>query len=632
MGADQSIPRTLTREKVYELTKNTRSLMNVLLDYMLKEITVRDFLALSNPNECKKYVIFMANNLYKYFYELQIVPAKDKKGVIVFRPVKDLINPPENVDNERQSLCLTLAYFYTRIFQIYGSLALTLIDDSKIMMDSGLIGMQSDTYKKGLVTPGVRPYTAYGGAPPFNTLGNFNFLRSYLYDEKNYTKGYLTKFLGDGNIKGQIYFNPRPENLDDYDRPTRQDIYETKIQNGIFFIGYIGGKKYGQLEVSSTTETIGGDIVFKFGKFKYSKKDSPNIIITELTSNIIPKKSLIIQKTRQAGYSTYSYKIKDSDKSISEYFNDLLYNVLMYYKNSYEKNAINTYISTTSQPTLSEVGTADELKLARIIQNLTKTKPLGHCLARALQLLKTFPFKGEPGISHICKAKFFEHSVTLPTGVKTVISRSGIPEPGTYLSSSPGLTALSQLFYDTVLIGTPKIVIGEKSGPNGEPSSMQQYITFMKNMAKLFGDDMVGAEKRSNNSFKSSNLSSIKNKRDGELCGNIKGDIIVPSNITASVYDIVNTLYKTQLEHASKCGKIFNMLFNIQQDTQSGRYKIALSNSIIKNGFPEIEKINYLARKVLVDYYTTCELKYLQGMKIVLDSTKKAASNSPIVS
>ena len=58
MGASQSIPSTLSRQKVFDLTRDTRATMDVILDYMLKEITVRDFLALSNPTECKKYVIF----------------------------------------------------------------------------------------------------------------------------------------------------------------------------------------------------------------------------------------------------------------------------------------------------------------------------------------------------------------------------------------------------------------------------------------------------------------------------------------------------------------------------------------------------------------------------------------------
>jgi hypothetical protein len=192
--------------------------MDVLLEYMLKEITVRDFLALSNPAECKKYVIFMANNLYKHFYELQIVPIKDKKGVIAFRPVKELTNPPEDTENERQSLCLTLAYFYTRIFQIYGALALTVIDDSKFMMESGIVPLYGDTTKKGLLPPGYRPYVTLGGSItgeltggsiPAATLGNFNFLRSYLYEDKDESKGFLTRYSGEGDSRGEIYFLPK---------------------------------------------------------------------------------------------------------------------------------------------------------------------------------------------------------------------------------------------------------------------------------------------------------------------------------------------------------------------------------------------------------------------------------------
>ena len=70
MGTSQSILGTLSRQKVFELTHDTRNLMDVMLEYMLKEISVRDFLALSNPTECKKYVIFLANNLYKHLYNL----------------------------------------------------------------------------------------------------------------------------------------------------------------------------------------------------------------------------------------------------------------------------------------------------------------------------------------------------------------------------------------------------------------------------------------------------------------------------------------------------------------------------------------------------------------------------------
>lgn len=626
MGAGQSIPGTLTREKVFELTKSTRGLMDVLLEYMLKELTVRDFLALSNPTECKKYVIFMANNLYKYFYELQIVPTKDKKGVIAFRPVKELVNPPENDEQERQSLCLTLAYFYTRIFQIYGALALTLIDDSKYMTESGFLAY-GDTTKKGLLAPGYTAYTTYtGGGPiPAISLGYFNFLRTFLIDSREDEKGYLSLYSGDGDSRGIVYFSPRVRELNEYGRPV---VYgsttEVARQKGLFYIAYTGARKFATLEFYAKQEGIGGDIKASFDKFKYFKKDGTSNTITLPADVLIYRPIYIETKRPNISSGNIIYKIKDSELSIKEYFTKILSKVVAYHRKLEESESVSGVVSIAS-----ESGTDEAIRLARTIQNLTKTKPLGHCLARALQLLSTLPLKGEPAVSHICKAKFFEHTVTSASGTKTVVSRSGIPEPGTSLDTSPGMAALAQLFYDTIIIGTPKIVIGTKPGPNGSPSSMQAYLSFMKTMSRLFGDTKgIDGTPKTDAELKERGLVGIKNRRDKDLCKDstgkeIVGDITVPKSITGNVYDVVNQMYKVQLAHATECGKIINQLFKIERDKSSGRYRIALSDNIIKKGFPEIERVNFLARDTLIKYYSTCELKYLQGMKIILDAKRK---------
>jgi hypothetical protein len=636
MGAGQSISSTLTRQKVFELTRDTRGLMDVLLEYMLKEITVRDFLALSNPTECKKYVIFLANNLYKHFYELQIVPIKDKKGVIAFRPVKELVNPPENQESDRQSLCLTLAYFYTRIFQIYGALALTVIDDSKFMMESGIIPIYGDTTQRGLLPPGYRPYVTSGGAVerddtgtiPASSLGNFNFLRGFLYNTKDTTKGYLTRYYGEGESRGEIYFLPKIQEVNEFGRPVSltDNTSETKLQKGLFFIGYTGAKKYATLEAYSKVEGIGGDTKFIFGKFKYFEKDSTVPKTIELGSDVLTHKSITIQRERPTGIrAAFIYSIKGSDKTITNFFTELLSKVVIHLKKITEGNVVTT---STSGIIISETGTADELKLARIVQNLTKTKPLGHCLARALQLLQTSPIRDSAAVSYICKARFFEQTTTSSTGTKIVSSRSGIPDPGSSLDTSPGLAALSQLFYDTVLIGTPKIVIGTKPGPTGK-SSLQEYMEFMKVMGRLFGDNKFASPSTPGyDENLKLGLKAIHNKRDSEICQSTTGTIPIPKNVVQNVYDIVNQMYKTQVVHAAECGKIIRLLFDIQRDKSSGRYRISLSDNIIKKGFPEIERINFRARSLLVDYYSTCEMKYLQGVKIIIDAKRK--SNAPV--
>ena len=624
MGTSQSIPSTLSREKVFELTRDTRGMMDVMLQYMLKELSVRDFQALSNPTECKKYVIFLANDLYKHFYELDIVPIKDRKGLLAFRPVKDLVK--DDVD-ERQSLCLTLAYFYTRIFQIYGALALTLIDDANVMSDSGIISITDRTTQKGLFIPGYQRYTTSGGAPPpAAALSNFNFLRSFLSDEKDPQKGYLSIYTGEANNSGKIYFYPKIEEKDEFGRPIVTNIIsETKLQKGIFFIAYIGGNRYSQLEAVSKVEGIGGNIKFTFGKFKYyNKKNAVNSETIDLPSDIIPNKTITIRTERPAGAKAYIYTIIGSDKSIAEYFTDILSKVVEFLKRNTLNDTSSSSTTTSSGIIVSETGTTEELRLARIIQNLTKTKPLGHCLARAMQLLQTQPIKEKDTVSHICKAKFLEYTTVSASGTKTEFSRSGIPEPGKQLSDSPGLAALSQLFYDTILIGTPKIIIGTKPGPGPDKrSSLESYVDFMKKMGMSFeGKEFV----KTNENIVKEGLTGIRNKRDAAICRGISGDIVVPRNQISTIYSFVNKLYQIQIKHAAECGKIINLLFNIERDKSSGRYTISLNNNIIKKGLPEIERINFIARDLLVRYYTNCEDTYVNGMIAVIEARRQATA------
>ena len=627
MGASQSIPSDLSHEKLYELTKDTRGVMNILLEYMLKEVTVRDFLALSNPTECKKYVLFKANTLYKYFYELQIMPTKDKKGVIAFRPVRELVAPQsEEAEKERQSLCLILAYYYTRIFQIYGALALTLIDDLEMVTKSGLMGVFSDD-KQRLLAPGQRQYSTFGGnhefrggAITYSQLLNFYFLRAFLLDIEDRQKGFKTIYIGEGNSRAEIYFK-RP--LVGTLGPDKTEVVtesENKIQKGFFTIGYLGATNYAVLDVTAKKDKIGSyDIKFEFGKLRYYKKTSGESTSIDIPRDILVNKTLTIVPEQRVG--TVVYSIKETEDTIASYFTSLFSRIVPFVKSITEGDeSVTLKYDINGSKSVSETGTIQELRLARTIQNLTKTKPYGHCIARALQLLRSAPFKDEPGLSSICKAKFIETTQPSSNGTKTVVSRSGIPTPGSSLDTSPGLAALAQLFYDTIQQGSVKI--GIEKGPGGV-SALDQYIVFMRNMAKLFGNESV-----SDDLLVQTGLKGIINKRDRDLCdqpsGKITGDIVVPGAATKNVYNYVKALFKIQYEHAGRCGGIFKQLFNIQKDKGSSRFKISLSDNVIQKGFPEIERINNEARKVLIEYYSKCETTYVLGMGYVLNVTKKS--------
>jgi hypothetical protein len=615
MGAGQSIPSTLTRQKVFDLTRDTRGMMDVLLDYMLKELTVRDFLALSNPTECKKYVIFLANTLYKHFYELQIEPTKDKKGIIAFRPVKDLVAPTKEDESEKQTLCLTLAYFYTRIFQIYGALALTVLDDAKFMTDSGLLPTTQEGLTKTLQPPGYRTFITSGGAQPDSRrLMDFAFLRSFLADEAFYpptSQGFMTTYGELEDSKDEVRFLPGTK--------------EGTGQKGLFNIGLKGAplSQYNKLVVVTSVKGAvrGEDRTLTFGKLTYYKKDGTTDTV-DLDTDVLIKRTIQIEQKAQIrpGQPT-QYFIKESEKTISQYFNEVLGNVVAYIRKAREGD-VSTYTSS-SGIIIDEKGVAEELKLAKIVQNLTRIKPMGHCVARAMQLLKTYPIPDRDSVSYICKAKFFEQTIQTPTGEKKEYSRSGIPEPGDPIDKSPGLAALSQLFYDTILATTPKIVIGTKPYGPDKKSSEQRYMEFMKKMGTFFGDQpFTGTQNEDTvKAALKKGLSGIINKRDQEICKGLPQTLTVPKADTKSVYQVVNALFQIQVRHAAECGKIVKLLFDISRDKSSGLYRISLSNNIIKKGFAEIERINYLARDVLVKYYENCERTYLSGVQIVMNKS-----------
>jgi hypothetical protein len=188
MGASQSQSADpIDHADLQKRTEKERYLMEGILQFMLKELTIKDFTELSNPAKCKNYVIFMANNLFQYFQRIRVLPIMDARGFLAFRSYKELEKVSKEMEQEKQSLCLTLSYFYSRIFQIYGALALTLIDDVQYMTSSGIIQMKPTDF---LRTPGMDPYHIQqplrlrGGGPSREELGNFYFLTNILSSTK----------------------------------------------------------------------------------------------------------------------------------------------------------------------------------------------------------------------------------------------------------------------------------------------------------------------------------------------------------------------------------------------------------------------------------------------------------------
>jgi hypothetical protein len=123
-------------------------------------------------------------------------------------------------------------------------------------------------------------------------------------------------------------------------------------------------------------------------------------------------------------------------------------------------------------------------------------------------------------------------------------------------------------------------------------------------------------------------LAKVKNRRDDEMCkgeGMTQGKPIKvdPRVNIKAVSEIVRELYGIQVKHAKQCGEIFESLFHITYDEKKNPLTISLSKNVLRGGFVEIDRINDRARKVLIDYYSMCEQKYVKGVNLIVEPMRR---------
>ena len=115
-----------------------------LLDNILKQMFSRadfvDLYSLADPTKCQGYVIVGASALEEMFFKLKIYPVKGDDGTLYFQKITGLQNrlPPE-VKAVQQKHCKELAFFFVRVFQIFGALFLSMYDSEFPTIDPDII-------------------------------------------------------------------------------------------------------------------------------------------------------------------------------------------------------------------------------------------------------------------------------------------------------------------------------------------------------------------------------------------------------------------------------------------------------------------------------------------------------------
>lgn len=572
------------KDKLLEATRDTRSIIDAILQYLLDEVKITDLAALSSQTDCKKYVIALGGTLNKLFFEINLAPEQGKDGIIYFRSIKDLAEPKTDSEkNNRQSLCIILSYFYVRIFQIFGALALTLMDDASSYISSGVGDL---TYGSVLQAPGKVPFYVGGTINPVITggdidrLGIFSFLKSDL-DREETRFGHAFK-----NSTRTMYFNKKTS--------------DSTSGRGVIYASVRGVKNdYIKINILATQrdEFTANRIAITINDISIGDRSYA------IPSDIITRKSFVIEREIRGEPYMLKDDVTQSPADVLIKITDRIVDFIE--KKGYgvdrdKKDGVDYYKKGES---FSIHGTPiDQLKIDKTIINLKRDKPLGHCIARAMQLLSNQPIENKQTYSYICQSSFLETKSKMYSTGKT---RAGLPAIGESLETSPGMFALNQLFFDFVRYGIPDV-------SRREPS-IKQFEDFLATMAKLYGDDVVDPKK----------LIDVKNRRK---CAIGDTPIAVKKEIVGSVYEKVKLLYQIQIKHTSNAGKILSQLFILIKDPISKRSKINIHPDIFKKGLKEIERINVLTRNILIDYYRSCETVYQTGADII----KKSLEVKPI--
>lgn len=585
MGAGPSRVGGLTHTLLLEATKTTRGIVDILLEYLIRELNIRDFYLLSSPSECKKYVLFLANKLASKFIEFQIMPTRDKSGTIAFRSVKDLTEPGVAEQKQRQSLCLTLAYFYVRIFQIYGALAVTLLDDAAVGDATG--AMQFIENSGHLRVPGEVPYLATGttgrlvrgGALP-RDLGAFEIFRPYVNDI-GLGRGYPFK-----SASLQMNFIPDTS------------VGMLNKRSGKIYVR-MKGDRYFEIEIEAESKVFGGvKLVFRRVRVDNTVQDLKDLRIDDekfgKTEYEFVKEGSE-WKTGGSG-SGSGVNVLTAVEKVASSLQDWARTRSRVYINEYNSEYGRPEYSDQAQKRryiFEEKDTVDKaLQIAPLVNALATRRPYGHCIARALQLLRTMPLGGDGAVeSNICRQNFLENRHSIPDG---------------RLGKSVGIGALAALFYDTVDMSTPKLAMSQPS--------LKAYTDFMRQMSAIFAGKGAGAGAVT----EGQTVESISTEaRDREICGKSAGRVIsVQSANAQKVYGIVQTMFAIQLDHAAACARILAKLFTIERKV-SGEYVFHISPVIFKNGIGEVNRVAEEARQLLVGYYSRCESEYLNGMTVI---------------
>jgi len=106
---------------------DTKDILNTILRGMFSRADLVDLYSIADPSKCSRYIVATSGALEKMFAKVNLYPSKGNDGVLFFQKLEGIEKTNPNREAQ-QTYCKELSFFFIRIFQIYGAIVLTHLD------------------------------------------------------------------------------------------------------------------------------------------------------------------------------------------------------------------------------------------------------------------------------------------------------------------------------------------------------------------------------------------------------------------------------------------------------------------------------------------------------------------------
>jgi hypothetical protein len=184
-GEISTLNKIPDQSTILSKTQSTSFVMNRILEYILRNVTIADLISLGTDEGCKEWIVIAEKKLKVLFKTMDLYPRDGSEGLIYFTKIKDLQDKSSDdpkAKDVKDKYCKILAFFYIRLFQVIGALALS-VQDSSLPLQELMPGEQSSTYVPEDYKQSVPFIPAQQEKKKFSFFGgnfDYSFMDNYL--------------------------------------------------------------------------------------------------------------------------------------------------------------------------------------------------------------------------------------------------------------------------------------------------------------------------------------------------------------------------------------------------------------------------------------------------------------------